>query len=67
MQHTTESLKYQGAVLKNLEAQLGQLSRQNVERCPSNLPSDTVVNPKEHCQVVTLKSGKSYEGPGMKD
>ncbi|XP_062089054.1 uncharacterized protein LOC133795617 [Humulus lupulus] len=34
-------------------------------RAQGNLPSTTEVNPKEHCQAITLSSGKKYEGPSI--
>ena len=47
MQHTIKTLKNQWAVMKNLETQLGQLSRQNVEKPSRTLPSNIVMNLRE--------------------
>ena len=43
---------------RSLEMQMGQLAEAINSRAQGNLPSKTEVNPKEHCKVVTLKSGK---------
>ncbi|XP_062103285.1 uncharacterized protein LOC133814326 [Humulus lupulus] len=54
----------QAASLRNLETQLGQLANELRNRPQGTLPSDTE-NPrkdgKEHCKVVTLRSGKNVE------
>ena len=45
--------------MKNLERQIGQISKKiSVEKPSSSLPSDTIPNPKEECKVVQLRSGK---------
>ena len=55
----------QAATLKNLESQMGQIASALSSRPPGSLPSDTESNPKgtgrEHCNVVTLRSGKQVE------
>ncbi|KAL4391289.1 hypothetical protein AHAS_Ahas03G0230200 [Arachis hypogaea] len=44
--------------MKNLERQIGQLSRKAViERPTSSLPSDTIPNSKEECKAIQLRSG----------
>ena len=43
---------------KSLEMQMGQLAEAINSRSQDNLPSKTEVNRKEHCKVVTLRSGK---------
>ncbi|KAL4343715.1 hypothetical protein AHAS_Ahas11G0106100 [Arachis hypogaea] len=46
--------------MRNLERQIGQLSKQTVaERAPNALPSDTIPNPKEECKVIQLRSGRT--------
>ncbi|XP_025640968.1 uncharacterized protein [Arachis hypogaea] len=45
-------------LLRNLEIQVGQLSKQALERPPNTLPSDTVTNSREECKVIHLRSGK---------
>ncbi|XP_057747257.1 uncharacterized protein LOC130966461 [Arachis stenosperma] len=47
------------ASIKNLERQIGQISKQmSVERPSSSLPSDTIPNPKEECKAIQLRSGR---------
>ncbi|KAL4371367.1 hypothetical protein AHAS_Ahas06G0158700 [Arachis hypogaea] len=47
------------ASIRNIERQIGQLSKQAVsERPSSSLLSDTIPNPKEECKAIQLKSGK---------
>ncbi|XP_057760461.1 uncharacterized protein LOC130980837 [Arachis stenosperma] len=47
------------ASMRNLEWQIGQLSKQAViERPTSSLPSDTISNPKEECKAIQLRSGR---------
>nr|XP_025670465.1 uncharacterized protein LOC112770298 [Arachis hypogaea] len=62
-------IKHQGlanknyeASLRNLERQIGQLSKQIVAERPTNtLPSDTIPNPKEGCKAIQLRSGRTLE------
>ncbi|XP_061341668.1 uncharacterized protein LOC133287988 [Gastrolobium bilobum] len=54
---TTTSLKNQEAYIKNLEIHIGKLAKQMVERPPGTFSSDTIINPKEQCNVITTKSG----------
>ncbi|XP_030496672.2 uncharacterized protein LOC115712523 [Cannabis sativa] len=51
--------------IKVLETQVGQLAAQNTNRAQGNLPSTTEVNPKENCNAITLRSGKTYAGPNQ--
>ncbi|KAI9107544.1 hypothetical protein K1719_021581 [Acacia pycnantha] len=48
--------------IKNLEVQMGQLASQVNVMSRSNLPSDTIPNPKrvgkEECNAINLRSGK---------
>ncbi|MED6202846.1 hypothetical protein PIB30_109702 [Stylosanthes scabra] len=50
----------QESALSNLETQVGQLAKDlgQLTRSTNTFPSDTVVNPKEECKAVTLRSGK---------
>ncbi|XP_057760104.1 uncharacterized protein LOC130980437 [Arachis stenosperma] len=49
----------QEASLKNMERQIGQISKQiTIERPSSSLPSDTIPNPREECKAIQLRSGK---------
>ncbi|XP_062112692.1 uncharacterized protein LOC133823859 [Humulus lupulus] len=52
--------------IRNLEMQMGQLANMLNTRPQGNLPSNIVVNPKEQCQAITLRSGKEIEGPSLK-
>ena len=46
--------------------QVGQLTNMLNARPQGNFPSNTVVNPKEQFQAITLRSGKEIEGPSLK-
>ncbi|KAL4374792.1 hypothetical protein AHAS_Ahas05G0217200 [Arachis hypogaea] len=43
---------------RNLEVQMGQMSKQLLERSASTFSSDIVVNPREDYTVIQLSSGK---------
>ncbi|XP_062085183.1 uncharacterized protein LOC133791269 [Humulus lupulus] len=47
-----------GASMKKIETQVGQLANAVKSNQKGSFPSDTVVNPKESCQAVSLRSGK---------
>ncbi|KAK0583647.1 hypothetical protein LWI29_000886 [Acer saccharum] len=49
------------ASIQNLETQVGQLARAIQGRQQGALPSNTVVNPKEQCNAISLRSGKEVE------
>ncbi|XP_060963430.1 uncharacterized protein LOC133032939 [Cannabis sativa] len=49
--------------IKVLENKVEQLASQNTNRTQGNLPSTTEVHPKENCNAITLRSGKTYDGP----
>ncbi|XP_061364516.1 uncharacterized protein LOC133307953 [Gastrolobium bilobum] len=57
MQETKTSFRNHEASIRNLETQIGQLSRQISERSQGKFPGDTRVNPKEHCNSITTRSG----------
>ncbi|XP_015940084.1 uncharacterized protein LOC107465621 [Arachis duranensis] len=60
MKHQELTIKNHEASMKNLERQIGQLSKQAViERPTSSLPSDTILNPKEECKAIQLRSGRT--------
>ncbi|XP_030483401.2 uncharacterized protein LOC115699997 [Cannabis sativa] len=46
--------------IKVLENKVEQLASQNTNRAQGNLPNTTEVNPKENCNAITLRSGKTY-------
>ncbi|XP_057443914.1 uncharacterized protein LOC130736080 [Lotus japonicus] len=54
--------KNQEASIKNLENQVGQISKQLSERPPGMFPSNTVPNRRENFSAVTLRSGKVMHG-----
>ncbi|XP_022858882.1 uncharacterized protein LOC111379688 [Olea europaea var. sylvestris] len=47
-----------GAIMKNLEVQIGQLATSMKSQQQGKFPSDTKVNPKEYRKAVVLRSGK---------
>ncbi|XP_061349765.1 uncharacterized protein LOC133295006 [Gastrolobium bilobum] len=53
MQETISSFKNHEASIRNLETQIGQLSRQLAKRNPGTFPSGTIINPREQCNVIT--------------
>ncbi|XP_016173192.1 uncharacterized protein LOC107615660 [Arachis ipaensis] len=60
MKHQELANKNHEASLRNLEKQIGQLSKQAVTERPTNtLPSDTISNPKEECKAIQLRSGRT--------
>ncbi|KAJ4713038.1 DNA-directed DNA polymerase [Melia azedarach] len=50
-----------GATVKSLEVQVGQLATSIKSLYSGNFPSDTEINPREQCKVITLKSGKELK------
>ncbi|WRX25992.1 Retrotransposon gag domain - like 10 [Theobroma cacao] len=64
MSKTDAIIQSYGASLRNLETQMGQLANSINSRPQGALQSDTQVNPKgkEHCNAITLRSGKEVEG-----
>ncbi|PON43697.1 hypothetical protein TorRG33x02_333160, partial [Trema orientale] len=54
-------LQNQAASLRNLETQIGELAIAVSSRPQGNLPSNTEMNPKEQCNVITLRSRKQIE------
>ncbi|KAF5804656.1 putative retrotransposon gag domain, aspartic peptidase domain superfamily [Helianthus annuus] len=56
------------ASIKNLEQQMAQLAT-SVSKIESQgkLPPQTEANPKHNACAVTLRSGKSYDGPTMQE
>nr|XP_025616912.1 uncharacterized protein LOC112709230 [Arachis hypogaea] len=60
MKHQELTSENHEALMKNLERQIGQLSKQAViERPTSSLLSDTILNLKEECKAIQLRSGKT--------
>ena len=58
---TKANFRNQGASIRNLEHQVGEISKLLTERTQGALPSITETNPKEHVKAITLRSGKELE------
>ncbi|XP_062074984.1 uncharacterized protein LOC133778991 [Humulus lupulus] len=54
------------ASIRNLESQVGQLARMFNNRPQGTFPSNTIMNPKEQCNAISLRSGKELEEPDKK-
>ncbi|XP_061365836.1 uncharacterized protein LOC133309112 [Gastrolobium bilobum] len=54
---TRASFRNQEASIWNLETQIGQLSRQFIERTQGTFPSKTDTNPKAQCNSIVTRSG----------
>ncbi|KAI3451369.1 hypothetical protein Pfo_008034 [Paulownia fortunei] len=61
--HLASSL---GAQMKSMETQIGQVATKiNAKKHKGNFPSDTEMNPREHCKAIQLRSGTKIKGPKM--
>ena len=66
---STNTIQFQQetkASIRNLEAQMGQMAStisQLQSRDSGKLPSQTIVNPRENANAITLRSGKQLETP----
>ncbi|XP_073121926.1 uncharacterized protein [Henckelia pumila] len=58
---TETRMKNQDASIKNLENQIGQLTKAMSGRDPGTLPSDTEKNHKEQVKAIELRGGKRIE------
>ncbi|XP_061358929.1 uncharacterized protein LOC133303083 [Gastrolobium bilobum] len=69
IQETRSNFKNQETSIRNLETQIGQLAKQLNERASGTFPSDTIINPREHCNAITTKSEdlEKVEAPTGKD
>ncbi|XP_050280871.1 uncharacterized protein LOC126721844 [Quercus robur] len=56
-----------GAIMKNLEVQIGQLATTIIAKQRGTFPSNTEVNPKEQCKAITLRSGREIERSPSKE
>ncbi|XP_027120640.1 uncharacterized protein [Coffea arabica] len=52
---------------RNLEVQVGQIANMINNRNPGELPSKIEVNPIEYVNTITLRSGKTVEGPNFEN
>ncbi|XP_022883328.1 uncharacterized protein LOC111400113 [Olea europaea var. sylvestris] len=50
-----------GATMKNLEVQIGPIATAIQSQQKGQFPSNPEVNPREHCNAITLRSGKAVE------
>ncbi|KAI3454880.1 hypothetical protein Pfo_011543 [Paulownia fortunei] len=56
-----------GAQMKSMETQIGQFATKiNAQKHKRNFPSDTEINPMEHCKIIQLRSGTEIKGLEMK-
>src|SRR3954466_1467467 len=60
-------MKNQSASIKNLEMQMGQIHNLLSNRPQEAFPSDTEKNSREQANAITLRSGKTYDDPKVKD
>ena len=66
---STNTIQFQQetkASIRNLEVQMGQMAvtlSQIQARESGKLPSQTIVNPRENANAITLRSGKQLETP----
>ncbi|KAL5574228.1 hypothetical protein UlMin_023825 [Ulmus minor] len=58
---TRANFRNQGASIRNLEHQVGEIAKLLTERGQGALPSNTERNPKEEVKAITLRSGKELE------
>ncbi|KAI3448633.1 hypothetical protein Pfo_005298 [Paulownia fortunei] len=63
IRHLASSL---GAQMKSMETQIGQLATEiNAQKHKGNFPSDTEMNPREHCKAIQLQSRTKIKGSEM--
>ncbi|KAL5569770.1 hypothetical protein UlMin_026345 [Ulmus minor] len=60
---TKANFRNQGASIRNLEHQVGEISKLLAARTQGALPSNTEKNPREHANAVSLRSGKELDPP----
>ncbi|KAL5572307.1 hypothetical protein UlMin_021904 [Ulmus minor] len=58
---TQANFRNQGASIRNLEHQVGEISKLLTERAQGALPSNIERNPREEAKAITLRSGKELE------
>ncbi|MED6203374.1 hypothetical protein PIB30_114897, partial [Stylosanthes scabra] len=52
MEETRTNFKNQGAAIKNLEVQVGEIAKQLAHRTPNTFPSDTIPNLRADCKAI---------------
>ena len=60
---TQANFRNQGASIRNLEHQVGEISKLLAERTQGALPSNIEKNPREHVNAISLRSGKELDPP----
>jgi len=58
MQASLSNQKNTEASIRNLETQVGQLTKQLADNQRSQFTANTQTNPKEHCKSIATRSGK---------
>ncbi|KAL5555523.1 hypothetical protein UlMin_037759 [Ulmus minor] len=58
---TQTNFRNQGASIRNLEHQVGEISKLLTERTQGAFPSNTKRNPRDQAKAITLRSGKELE------
>ncbi|KAL5545217.1 hypothetical protein UlMin_009001 [Ulmus minor] len=59
--YTQANFRNQGASIRNLEYQVGEISKLLTERSQGAFPSNTERNPREHAKAITLRSERELE------
>ncbi|MED6152821.1 hypothetical protein PIB30_095688 [Stylosanthes scabra] len=54
MEETRTNFKNQGAPIKNLEVQVGEIAKQLAHKTPNTFLSDTIPNPKVECKAISV-------------
>jgi len=57
MQASLASQENNKTTIRDLETQVGQIAKKLVERQSGKFSANTHTNPKEHCNVITTRSG----------
>ncbi|KAL5573531.1 hypothetical protein UlMin_023128 [Ulmus minor] len=60
---TKANFRNHGASIRNLEHQVGEISKLLAARTQGALPSNTEKNPREHANAISLRSGKELDPP----
>ena len=61
MQMSISNQKNTDAAIRNLETQVGQLSKQLADQSKGNFTANTLPNPKEHCKAILTRSGREID------
>lgn len=55
------------ATVKFLEVQISQIATTIKGQALGKFPSDMEKNPREHCNAISLRSGREVEGPKSRE